>query len=164
MTAAELAMLAIGHPVAGMVAAVLFVRCQVHTGRWQRQQREDRHYADVRAWREIPDDMTRELRPVSVVRRESLPVALIERAEAAGRAAEARVKAAQSATPGRHRADEHSDALMRALVTKTQAMFVHALTAAGEQAPSSFGPREPMMRRIVWDVDVDWQQPELEVS
>jgi glyoxylase-like metal-dependent hydrolase (beta-lactamase superfamily II) len=70
--------------------------------------------------------------------------------------------------PGRHRVvamrAEDRDPLMRALLTKTQAMFVGALEAAGETPPDTFGPPEPMLRRIVWDAQTGWQQPELDVG
>lgn len=56
---------------------------------------------------------------------------------------------------GRHRAYGERDALMRALLTKTQAMFVGTLAAAGEEAPKVFGPREQDLRT--------WTQDELEL-
>ena len=171
MVAAELAMLSIAHPIAGVVAVVWFLRCYKQLGKWQQQQREDRHYADVRAWREHADEQTATLRPVVVIARSPLldePV--IERAE--GRA------------DGRHHYDGDVHAarhnhrplhaftggerslLARALFTKTQAMFVRALETAGETPPDTFGPPEPMMRRIVWDPSQPevWRQESLPIE
>jgi len=129
---------------------------------------EDRHYADVRAWREHADEQTATLRPVVVIARSPLldePV--IERAE--GRA------------DGRHHYDGDVHAarhnhrplhaftggerslLARALFTKTQLMFIGVLETAGETPPDTFGPPEPMMRRIVWDPSQPevWRQESL---
>lgn len=56
---------------------------------------------------------------------------------------------------GRHRLEDgqQRDPLMSALVTRTQAMFVHTLKSAGEAAPDTFGPREDDIvqpRRVQW--------------
>lgn len=157
MTAAELQMLAIAHPIAGIYAVVLFVRCIVQLGRWQQRQQEDRHYADVRAWRDVAAEETQALKPVQVVRRETLDVARIERAEAAGRAAEALVKAAQSTTAGRHRAKDPRDRRRYDWRRDTEVFEVIALAETGSR-PKEHGPRESTVRR-----PIAWEQTELEV-
>src|SRR5688500_1410675 len=111
MTDTEAGIVAIVYALALIVAVMLLWQYDIHRSkaRSARLAEEDQHAADVKAWHEVPD-ITRELRPVPVVRREALPeVNRIEQAEAAGRAAELAVRAAQSNQPGRHRAADPRD-------------------------------------------------------
>ena len=165
MIAAELAMLAIAHPIAGMVGIGMFVRCQVQIGRWQRKRREDKHVADVRAWRELPD-ITRELRPVPVVRREPLPdVSRIQRAEAAGRAAELAVRATQTGGVVRHRAADPRDVRRYDWRRDTEVFECIAEAETGAR-PVEHGPKEPRLSRIAWEDEQPpmWEQAALDVG
>lgn len=185
MTAAELQMLAIAHPIAGIYAVALFVRCIVQMGRWQQQQQEDRHYADVRAWRDVAAEETQALKPVTVVRREPLAAwreaqpgetpGTVEPDDAPAPewtvgTSEGRhhfrdqVEAAWHWHRPLHAAIGRRDPRIDALLTKTQKLFVQTLERAGEQPPTSFGPREPIFRRIEWTDETGWQQPQLDVE